>query len=105
MNPLLQEALASVIRHVLGMAAMFLVSTGIWQQADAEKYVAAAALAVITLGWSFWQKYKSRIKLLSALSEPAPMSEGQLENKLAAGVTAAPSTATSKADVPKPAKA
>lgn len=99
MNPILKEALGSIIRHVLGFGAAFLVTSGVWQQADAEKYVAAAAIGILAVGWSLWQKYKSRIKLLTALGTPATMSEEQLENGIRSSAKK-PQVSTPKTDIP-----
>ena len=98
MNPLYQEALASIIRWVLAIGAGFLVERGIWAEADAAGYVSAAALAVVALGWSFYQKYTMRTKLVTALALPAT-TEAKLETKIAAGESAPTSTAKSSQPV------
>jgi hypothetical protein len=67
MNPLLTQALGSIIRWGLAFLAGYLIEAGIWTKDDAESYIAAAALAIIGLGWSLWLKYRDRIKFLNAL--------------------------------------
>lgn len=79
MNPLLVEALGSIVRAALQVGAGWLVGHGIWSQSDAEKYVGALALALITLGWSIWQKHGMRSKLVTALALPAGASEQQVQ--------------------------
>ena len=98
MNPLAQEALGSIIRWVLTFLAGWFVQHGIWTANDAEKYVAGAALAILALSWSLWAKYKSRLKLVTALGSRAAMSEHEVEYKIAAGHSA--STTTPKDAVP-----
>jgi len=85
MNPLLQAALGSIVRWVLAFVAGWLVQHGIWTQADAETYVAAAALAVVGLLWSLWQKYRTSIVISTALSLPAGSSEEKLAETVSRG--------------------
>ena len=96
MNPMLAEALGSIVRAGLMVLAGFVVKAGIWDAGQAEVYAAAGALAVVGLGWSLWQKYKSRVKLLSALSMTDTTSEANLEVRIAAGATPTVSVSTPK---------
>lgn len=86
MNPLTSEALASIIRWLLTFAAGWLVQHGIWTQAKAETYVASAALGLIALGWGLWQKYSSRLTLVTALSMSHASSEDDVKGRIASGV-------------------
>ena len=97
MNPLAQEALGSIVRATLLLLSGWFVQHGIWTDTDAEKYVGAAALAILAVGWSVWQKYKSRLKLVTALASSRPMSENA-----AASIAqySAPSTMTASDTVP-----
>lgn len=85
MNPLLQAALGSLLRWLFAIAAGFFVEHGIWTQGEASSYVAGAALAVLSLLWSLWAKYHSRIKFLTALEVPAGSSEADVKATIAAG--------------------
>lgn len=98
MNPLLIEALGAIIRWMLAALAGYLVKAGIWSADDASSYVAAAALFVIGLGWSLWQKYGMRAKLMVALSSSQTMTENQAT--AAARLITAPSVATPKDETP-----
>lgn len=91
MNPLFQEALASIFRWALAIGAGVLVSRGIWTEEAAATYVAAAALGLVALAWSLWQKYAARTKLVTALSMP-PTTERYVEDAIARGRSAAPRT-------------
>lgn len=82
MNPLLQAALTSILRWALTLAAGYFVRYGIWSQGDAEVYVTAAAMALLTLGWSLWGKYRTRITILTALELPAGTTEHELGNTM-----------------------
>lgn len=85
MNPLLQQALGSIIRAILAGGAAWLVERGVWTKADSQTYLAAGALAVLSIGWSIWQKYKSRISFLTALSLPAGSTQMDVKEAVAAG--------------------
>lgn len=79
MNPILSAALGSILRWLLVFLAGYFVQAGIWSGAEAETYVTAAVLGLLGLGWSLWQKYRSRIKLIAALNAPAGTTEGDLD--------------------------
>lgn len=100
MNPMMVDALGAIIRWALAIGAGYIVKAGIWSEADSSKYVSAAALGLLGLGWSLWQKYKSRGKLLNALSASEPMTEHQIEAVMKAGLPA-PSVTTPKSEVPR----
>ena len=98
MNPLAVEAIGSIIRWVLAIGAGYIVKQGIWSPEDSSKYVAAAALAIIALGWSIYQKYGMRLKLLTALATPSVTTEDQVQEKVKTGNT--PSVTTPKDQTP-----
>lgn len=99
MNPLLVDALGSILRWLLALVAGHLVQRGIWTQADAATYVAAASVALLSLGWSLWSKYRSRLKLLTALASPVRTCEHALEQHIKSGACL-PSTSTPKSSIP-----
>ncbi len=86
MNPILQEAIGSLLRWAFAFVAGWLVQHGIWTQSAASTYVAAAALGVVSIGWSLWQKYESRIILLTALTMTAGTTENGVKAQVASGV-------------------
>ncbi len=98
MNPLAQEALGSFVRWVLMILAGYVIEAGIWTGEAAERYVAAGTLAVLALGWSLWQKYQAKRKLLTALTMPTMASEREVEQQIAS--IGAPSVMTAKNDIP-----
>ena len=99
LNPMAQEALASVVRSILKLGAGYLVARGVWAPDDASNYVAAGALAIVGLGWSYWTTYQSRRKLVTALASPTMLTEAQVQTRVAHGM--APSIATPKDEVPR----
>lgn len=99
MNPMVQQALVSVVRWGLTFGAGILVQHGIWTAPDATQYVTAASLAIVALLWSLWDKYKSRQKLVTALVLPKGATEIEVEGTIAAGAPI-PSVLTPKDVVP-----
>lgn len=88
MNPLLVEALGSIVRWLLAGAAGWLVQHGVWSAAQSQTYVMAAGLALLSLGWSLWQKYRSRLHFLTALESPAGTTESAVTDKIKNGTGA-----------------
>ena len=84
MNPMLMAALGSLLRTALAGAAGYLVSKGIWTDAEAGTYMTAAVAGLLALGWSLWQKYAGRLRLMTALASPAS-SEAQNLVRVQAG--------------------
>lgn len=80
MNPVLQAALGSILRHVLTAGAAYLVTRGIWTPEDATTYVASAALALLGVGWSLWQKSQAHARIEQALAMPAGSTLTDLKN-------------------------
>lgn len=101
MNPFYVEIAGSISRWGLALLAGYVVKAGVLTQADAEKYIASASLALVALGWSVWQKKKMRTKVVTAISSPEVKTEKQLEAKIANPATDNPSVLTPKDEVPK----
>jgi hypothetical protein len=101
MNPMLQKALMAVLEWALTGLAMWFVQHGIWSKPDAEQYVTAAALSLLTLGWMLWTRYKDRLKFLVAASSHQRVSEAEVEQTIKDGLPV-PSVTTPKNVVPIP---
>lgn len=86
MNPILAQALGSVVRWALALGAGYLIRAGIWSASDAEVYITGGTLALVALVWSVWQKYHSRLKLVTALAMPAT-TEAHVEQQVKAGIS------------------
>jgi len=96
MNPMLQEAIGSILRWLLAIAAGYLVERGVWSDAVADKYVDAATLGILSLLWSLWQKYKSRLTM------PAGRTEDQAKAIVDNPRSPMASVTTPSSQVPKP---
>lgn len=101
-NPLLSEAIASLLRSVLKIGAGYLVARGVWTAEDATAYVGAAALALVGFGWSYWTTYQSRRKLVTALASTQPISEQTLKMRIDSGAFPVPRVTTPASVVPVP---
>ena len=85
MNPLFVSILGSLFRWALTLLAGWLVEHQVWAQDEAGGYVAGLTLALVTLCWAVWTRYKSRIKFLTALESPAGATEAHVIEKIAEG--------------------
>jgi hypothetical protein len=99
-NPMAAAAVGSVLRWALAIGAGYLVKQGIWTADASTIYVEAASLAAISLGWSQWQKFAARRKLVTALSV-ALMSEHALDTHMASSVDL-PSVLSPASAIPRP---
>lgn len=79
MNPLLQAALGSFVRWGLALGAGYIVKAGIWTRSDAEIYITAATLAILSIGWSVWQKYRARLKQVMSMKAPRGTTDTRIE--------------------------
>lgn len=100
MNPMFQAALGAILRWGLTFLAGWFVQHGIWTGNEAEAYVAGAAVAVLTLLWSLWNKYRSRVKFLTALTMAPGSTEVNVEARIADPSKVNPSVTTPKTEVP-----
>ena len=82
MNLQLQEGAASIVRWALALGAGYLVKAGIWTEGDASSYVAAAALAIVALGWSLYQKHTKNEEVDEALAAPSGTTRAGLRARL-----------------------
>ena len=87
-NPLFISIAGSFLRWGLTLAAAWLVQHGVWSANDETGYVTGLTLAGVTLLWSLWTRYKSRIKFLTALESPPGTDEAVIAAKVAAGLGA-----------------
>lgn len=85
LNPLAAAAIGSILRFALAAAFGYLVRKGIWTDAEASTYLTAAVAGLLGLGWALWNKYSSRLKLLTALATPHAASEAHIEQMVSQG--------------------
>lgn len=71
MNPMAVKAIQSIVRFVLAMLTGWLVTHKIWSESDAAQYLEIGSLAVVTLGWSLWEKYHGLLMIQAARLLPA----------------------------------
>jgi hypothetical protein len=104
LNPMLQQFLGSFARWLLAGAAVWAVQHGIFTENEAAKYVEAGSLALVGIGWSLYQKYGSRLKLVTAMSSDQSMTEKELEIHIARAQAigaSLPSVTTPKTEAPQ----
>lgn len=92
MVALLPELIGSLVRAGVLFSAGWFVQQGIWTQDQAARFSTAITAwlvaALMALGWSLWQKYRARLKFLTALESPAGTHEAVVEDRIKRGVGA-----------------
>jgi len=92
-NPLYTEIIGSWVRTGLGMLSIVLISHHLVTATQGEALttlwftqIMNSIPAAISLGWGAWQKFKSRQKLVTALTMPVGTTENAVVAKIATGV-------------------
>lgn len=99
MNPLLMDFLKSVLRYALIPVFAWMVERGIISPDQAETYLIAFVMFLIVTGWSLYDKWWKRKKLLTAQAMPGPVSEAQVER--VAQMPSAPPASLKKDETPR----
>ena len=93
MNPLVVDIIGTWVRAALLAISAVLIQHHIVTAAQGEALstqlftqIINSLPAVAALGWSMWQKYGSRLKLVTALTMPAGTTENAVVAKIATGV-------------------
>jgi len=95
-NPFLEKLLGAVVRTaIVWLSAKFGASLS---DDEVVKLTAEIVPVVLVLGWSFYQKFRERQKLLTAQSMGKGVTEHEVEAEIRAGN--APAVATPKDMVP-----
>lgn len=100
MNPLVSEGLKAILRWALTVAGTWFIAKGVLTPEQSDAIIAGAATVILSLAWVLWQKYRDRLKLVTALSVPDAITERQVEARVKIGE--APSTTTPKDTIPVP---
>lgn len=82
MPVLLAEFLGAILRVLLAGAAGFFVQRGILTQGQSDTMVLAFTGWLLVAGWSVWNKYRGRVKFMTALESTT---EAEVKEKIAAG--------------------
>lgn len=88
MSPLVVDFLKSLLRYALVPVFAWLVSKGIISPDQSETYLIAFTMFLITIAWSYYDKWQKRKTFVAALALPAGSSPA--EAKIAAGSDNAP---------------
>lgn len=98
MNPMMQKVLGSLIRSVLTLLVPSLVAAGVWTPEESTAVIATVSTALAALLLSFYEKYKSQQKLVTALASPAGATQKQVERQISEGL--APPVTLAKTEAP-----
>lgn len=81
-NPFVQKLIGSVVRALLVGAGGYLVAKAVASEADVSGIVESLTPILAGLVWSFYEKYNSRQKLLTAQVMPAGATEEQVKAQI-----------------------
>jgi hypothetical protein len=100
MDPFYRALIGSVVRWLMTSIGSYLVAQHVLAAdqtdrltTDVVNHAMMAAPIVVAIAWSVWQKYRSRIKFLTALEVPAGTSERKVDALVKNGAGAALSAA------------
>lgn len=79
---LLKSVIGSIVRWALTGVFAFLVSKGVIKPEDSELLLVGIAGGVAILAWSLWQKYKSRLQVVTALALPPTSTDKDLRSAI-----------------------
>jgi hypothetical protein len=98
MNPLIAGFLTRLFQLALAVGAGWFVRKGWFTDAEMSGYVTAGVAGLVALTWALWEKYKDRLKFMTAAASTRPVSETEVEQMVKAGQ--APPTTLDKSRVP-----
>ncbi len=102
MLPLYRDQILGVLRHFLTIGAGMLITHGMLTTAlVSPELIAGAAVALLTIGMSMYQKFTARRVLVTALAYPVPATEALVQSKIDLGMPV-PSVLTPPDVVPVP---
>ena len=97
MNPFVQQILGVIIRtSIVWLAGKFGAEIS---ESEATKLAAQIVPIVVVVGWSIYQKYRGRLKLLTAAAAPFALTEHEVEAMVDDRLTSNPSVTTPKNEV------
>lgn len=83
-NPLLAAAVGAFFRWALTFVAGYVVKAGIWTGDEATTYVVAGTAALVSLAWSLYQKYRTKVVVQAALDARPGTTEAELRTYMKA---------------------
>lgn len=81
-NPFVMQIVGTLVRFLLAGAAAWVVQHGIFTEAEVGRLMEGLTVASVAIGWSLYQKYRGRQKLMTALAAPAGITEIDLERHI-----------------------
>src|SRR4029077_13061941 len=88
MNPFMRDIAGGVARSLLAGAFGLLVAARPLSSSDSTRYAEAAAPILVSVGWSAYQKFTARQKLVTALGTTQRISENELNEQIKDGASA-----------------
>ena len=88
MNPLLQQFLGAILRHVLTFVGAWFVSVGILKPEQVDEMIAGLIVFLLTLAWSLYSKYRAKQVENTRAAMPAGATLEDAHDLIASGTTA-----------------
>jgi len=99
MNPLYSQFLTAILRHLLTVSAgSWLLKHGILNAAQIEETILAVVAFLIGMGWSLWNKYRSKQEFNMAAGLEAKVSLSEVHQMQSNGMNV--SAKTPKGEIP-----
>jgi hypothetical protein len=92
MNPLVQQLLGAILRWLFTFAGAWMVEHGILTADEMPQLVTGLALLTISLGWSLWQKHRSKRELFTLAAMRAGSTLQDAKDSIKQGCAASPMT-------------
>lgn len=92
MNPLLQQFIGAILRHVLTFIGAWFVTQGILKPAQVDEMIAGAIVFILALLWSLYSKYRAKQIENTRAAMPAGATMVDAKELIAAGTTARATT-------------
>ena len=88
MPPFVYTLLGSFFRWLFGLLGGYLVTRGIWTEAQAAEVVGSLVLALVPLAWSVWQKISAKAETTLQVETAIQMPRKSTVADVEAAVTA-----------------
>ncbi len=99
MNPFFQQVIGVIVRTaIVWLAGKFGAQLS---ESEATRIAAQVAPVLAVMAWAIYQKYRGRLKLLTAAASPKVLTEHEVEAMVDNPMVNTPSVMTAKSDVPR----
>lgn len=102
MGEVILSVLAGLLRYALSGVTAWLIANGIATEGQIAKLITGLATGLGLVLWLVWQKYRERVRLLTALAMPKGTTLEDLKKRIAIGETVPADTPNDAVPTVKP---